>query len=50
MRGDVVFKTILRQMRKTLLKEFNKLSKYARMRNKSDEFLIQSLDRFSDKI
>ncbi len=50
MRGDVVFKYILRQMRRMLFIEFNHHSNYSKIKTKSEDLLMQSLDSFADKI
>lgn len=51
-RGDVVFKTILRQMRKSLTDDFNKNTNYMKLKltSKTPEFLIDSLEKYLIKL
>ena len=47
-RGDVVFKTILRQMRKSISEDFNKSTHYmsAKGTSKHPEFLLEMIDNY----
>eukprot|EP00347_Sterkiella_histriomuscorum_P001878 403370326 len=46
-RGDVIFKTILRKMRKFYLEQFNQTSKYVkRKRSKNPKFLVECLENY----
>ena len=51
-RGDVVFKTILRQMRKSLSDDFNKYTHYMKLKmtQKKPEFLIDMLEKYFSKL
>lgn len=52
LRGDVVFKTILRKMRKTLNNEFNNCTNYMKCKNSksSSDFVTQCLEKYASKI
>ena len=51
-RGDVVFKTILRQMRKSMSDDFNKHTQYMKLKltQKKPEFLIDMLEKYFSKL
>eukprot|EP00350_Pseudokeronopsis_sp_OXSARD2_P003743 CAMPEP_0170551666 /NCGR_PEP_ID=MMETSP0211-20121228/9660_1 /TAXON_ID=311385 /ORGANISM="Pseudokeronopsis sp., Strain OXSARD2" /LENGTH=104 /DNA_ID=CAMNT_0010858989 /DNA_START=459 /DNA_END=773 /DNA_ORIENTATION=- len=47
LKGDLILKTILRQMRKHYLNEFNEFTKYnTQKRHKPDSFLIECLQDY----
>lgn len=47
LKGDLILKTILRQMRKSYLKDFNGKMKFQIMkRNKPEDFLIVALKEY----
>jgi len=47
LKGDLILKTILRQMRKHYLNEFNEFTKYnTQKRHRPDSFLIECLQKY----